>query len=55
MKVDMKFIILENTDPKTSKQIQWCSPNSNCSNSNIALLASYFSSPSEYLMLVLFL
>ena len=22
--------------------IQWCSPNSNCSNSNIALLESYF-------------
>ena len=35
--------------------IQWCSPNSNCSNSNIALLASYFLSPSEHLMLILFL
>ena len=35
--------------------IQWYSPNSNCSNSNIALLASYFLSPSEHLMLILFL
>ena len=30
--------------------IQWCSPNS-----NITLLASYFLSPSEHLMLILFL
>ena len=30
--------------------VQYCSPNSNCSNGNIAVLTSYFQSPSEHLM-----